>query len=376
MIRIATRVWWSAALAGALALVAPPGRAGTEPLYRHALEQWPADLYQVIVFHHEPASSDARELVDLLLASPRHGGANVAVSVVDVAEPMAEPMQTLWAAQPGVEPPWVVVTAPGAAEGAPPVWAGSLRPETVSALLDSPARRKIGEGLLGGDAAVWVLLECGDTVRDEAAVDLLASELKRQELKLSSRDSPTNAAGGLSRPAWRVVFSLVRVTRNDPAEEFLVSNLLLGASLTHIKPAAFPVFGRGRMLPALAGKRLNADSIEATCRFVAGACTNKTKAGNSGRDLLLSTRWDSPPVPSAPASGTSRPVAPALALPLVSSASASNPPSPIASTTAPAQTSAADSSMAGSYLGLGLIVAVVTGAVGFVAFRSPRRPSS
>src|SRR5439155_27174773 len=93
-------------------------------------------------------------------------------------------LQTLWNGRTNSLSSWLVLRAPQSVADARPVWAGPLKAETVSALLDSPARRKIADGLLRGDSAVWVLLECGDAVRDEAAVDVLSAELKELETHL------------------------------------------------------------------------------------------------------------------------------------------------------------------------------------------------
>jgi hypothetical protein len=372
MVRNPTRGWGSVALIGAIALTATPGGAGAEPLFRHAFEQWPAENYQVMVFHHEPVQDEARKFIELLSAAPLNAGANVSFAVIDVTEPMDEPMQTLWYTQTGVEPPWIVVTAPGAGETTPPVWAGSLRAETVRALLDSPARRKIAAGLIGGDAAVWVLLECGEAIRDEAAVDLLAAELKRQELKLSSRASRTNAPAPAALAPVTGGYSLVRVTRNDSAEEFFVTNLLHGSPPSHVKPMAFAVYGRGRVLPALVGKRLNAESIASTCAFIAGACTNKSKTASPGYDLLLSVHWNAPTEPANSVPQVSSPV-------VASSAEPSNPPAIApnpqlgtnSSLTIPAPSNAGSINV-GSHLGIGLLIVVFTGLIGFVVLRSRR----
>lgn len=296
MAGILTRTQRNAARGGVLAFVlvvmSVPRWAPATPLHRHALEHWPAENYSVLIFHHEPLSSSSQGLVEILEAGARESGANLSVTVVDVNQPMAEPVQTLWFTQTGVEPPWMVVLTPGQSNAAP-VWAGTLGLDSVNALLESPARRKIVEGLLDGAAAVWVLLECGDAVRDEAAVDLLAAELKRQEQKLTADLVSANgpASPGPGRGSIRGGFSLVRVTRKDRAEEFFVTNLLYGISFTHAKPVAFPVYGRGRILEAPVGRKLNADTIAASCAAITRACSNEAKALHPGKDLLIAARW-------------------------------------------------------------------------------------
>jgi hypothetical protein len=91
----------------------------------------------------------------------------------------------------------------------------------------------------------------------------------------------------------RVAFSLVRVTRNDPAEEFFVNLLSHGERFHPGKPAAFPVFGRGRTLSAISGKHLEDEFILDACSFITGACSNGVKEVRPGKDLLLCVRWDS-----------------------------------------------------------------------------------
>jgi hypothetical protein len=45
-------------------------------------------------------------------------------------------------------------------------------------LVDSPARREIAERLANGESAVWVLLECGDKAKDDAAAKFLDERLE------------------------------------------------------------------------------------------------------------------------------------------------------------------------------------------------------
>lgn len=201
-------------------------------------------------------------------------------------------MEDLWTCQTNPAPPWVVVRAPNTSADASPVWSGPLTEALVSEVLDSPARRKIAEGLLRGMSAVWVLLECGDPTRDEAAVDTLAGELRRLEKKLTL--PPTASGAGVRSPLpLRVAFGLVRVTRNDPAEEFFVTTLQHGKALFTARPVAFPVFGRGRMLGGLVGREIVAEEIEQACASIIGACAAESKDQSPGRDLLLAANWNS-----------------------------------------------------------------------------------
>lgn len=282
----------SRALAGALALGASLSGAAGMPVFRHALERWQASDYEIVVFHRGAPDDDAQRLIDQLRAAPARSFANIDVKPIDVSGRMDAAMEDLWTCQTNPAPPWVVVRAPNTSADASPVWSGPLTEALVDAVLDSPARRKIAEGLLRGMSAVWVLLECGDAARDEAAVDTLAGELRRLEKKLTL--PPAASSPTLRSPLpLRVAFGLVRVTRNDPAEEFFAMTLQHGKALYTARPVAFPVFGRGRMLGGLVGREIDANEIEQVCSSIVAACAVEAKDQYPGRDLLLAANWSS-----------------------------------------------------------------------------------
>jgi hypothetical protein len=293
-------------------------RAGELPVFRCALENWPARDYQAVIFHRGALGMEEQDLVTALKESPQRWGANIATSTADVLEDMDEATLALWKTQTNAEPPWMVVLAPAAEDYSPVLWAGRFGADTVKAVLDSPARKKAIEALVRGDSAVWILLECGDAMRDEAAVDTLAGTLKRLETDLRLSASITSAPPAKFKLPLHVAFSLVRVTRNDPAEEFLV-NLLSHGELFHPgKPAAFPVFGRGRALSAIGGRHLDDEFILDACSFITGACSNGVKELKPGKDILLCVRWDSifeEPASLSPQSVTANPPAASVLAP-------------------------------------------------------------
>ena len=284
------RVLNGRALAGALVLGASLSGAAAMPTFRQALERWPAADYEIVVFHRGAPDDEAQVLIDQLRAARVQKFANVDVKPIDVSGQMDAAMENLWTCQTNPAPPWVVVRAPNTSADASPVWSGPLSEELVGAVIDSPARRKIAEGLLRGMSVVWVLLECGDAARDEAAVDTLAGELRRLEKKLTL---PPAASTLRSPLPMRVAFGLVRVTRNDPAEEFFATTLQHGKALFTARPVAFPVFGRGRMLGGLVGREIVADEIEQACSSIVAACATESKDQCPGRDLLLAANWNS-----------------------------------------------------------------------------------
>src|SRR6185369_10485372 len=147
----------------------------------------------------------------------------------------------------------MVVRYPESESDAPPFWSGPLSAESIDSLVDSPARREISRRLLMGESAVWVLLESGRKPDDDAVADLLAAELKKTEATLElPPPSPDDPLLRSTLPV-RLAFSVVRISRNAPAEQMLVHILLGGEKQAAAAsgPVACPIFGRGRMLAAL-----------------------------------------------------------------------------------------------------------------------------
>jgi hypothetical protein len=337
--------------AGSAALTA---RASNMPVFRHALERWPASDYELVVFHRGEMAPPEQAMVDRLRIAPGQSSANVAVRMVDVSGQMEEAMADLWTCQTNPQPPWVVVRAPETSADSSPVWAGRLTAAVADALLDSPARRKIVGHLLRGATAVWVLLESGEPMRDEAAVDVLSAELKRLEQSLK-----VPAAGDVrsrSPLPLAVEFALVRITRSDPAEEFLVTMLQHGKALFPARPVAFPIFGRGRTPGALVGREIEAESIGQACASIVGACVAETKEQHPGRDLLLAANWDT----IFNADGARR-------------AGVVAARAPVAAVASPASTPLESRTGVGPWLWLGGFVVVVAGGVTVMFRRRPGR---
>lgn len=114
------------------------------------------------------------------------------------------------------------------------------------------------------------------------------------EKQLKLPDAVTGVAPR-GAPDLRVDFSLVRLSRSDPEEEFLVRMLTRSESdLEQYKswPMAFPVYGRGRVLYALVGQGITMDNVSETCAFLAGPCACEIKDLNPGMDLLTLVDWE------------------------------------------------------------------------------------
>jgi hypothetical protein len=270
------------------------------PVFRYALEHWRADSYQAVVFHRGPLSESQQSLVRDLsvdgLAGQLH--ANVSVRTVDLDKETKADVLDFWRQLQAESVPWLAVKYPLAVRLPANVWSGPLTAAAVSQVLDSPVRKQVAQRLGRGESAVWVLLEMGDKQKDEAASALVESRLTylASVLKLPKLEAQdiTNGLVSVSDEDLKLEFSLLRLSRGNPAEQAFVKNLLgTEADLEEIQePIVFPIFGRGRALYALIGKGINHETIDEAASFVIGKCSCQVKDLNPGVDLLLAADWD------------------------------------------------------------------------------------
>lgn len=270
-------------LAVALLLVPAPERTCNIPVFRYALEHWPAAAYDVVAVHRGTLTGAQAAALNVL----RQSGANLEVDRVDLDQPVpARRKQLLEKLKPDV--PCLLALYPGSET---PAWIGPFNPEAAAGLVESPARRETARLLLEGRSGVWIVLESGDKAQDDAAAALLEKELRRLEESLKLPPLRPDDPPLRSEVPVKIAFSILRVSRTDHAELQFVTTLL--NSDTGLKgPVTFPVFGRGRALWAMAGEGLNASHIAEAAGFLAGACSCEAKEYNPGFDLLFTADWE------------------------------------------------------------------------------------
>jgi len=288
---------------GAIVLLscAAPAPACSVPVFRYALERWSPDAYEAVIFHRGPLTAADRSLVKQLDNAGLGSGkrAILDVATVDLDKETDAAMTELWDAQTKAALPWLVLRMPRSVKKQPQVWAGKLSQGALDAVLQSPVRKEIGQRILKGESAVWVLLECGDREQDDAAAKLLGAELKKLQTtlklpELKANDPSDKIEVGPQAPELKISFSLIRLSRSNPAEQALVQMLLHVEDdlATLAGPMAFPVFGRGRALEPMVNKGITDENIKDMCTFIIGKCGCEVKRLNPGTDLLMATDWE------------------------------------------------------------------------------------
>lgn len=280
---------WVASLGLSLVLLLSTGVGACDvPVFRYALDTWPADAYEAVVINR---GGDEAEASLLMLRDAATTTANVVVREVNPDQIPASFSQLLQE-QPAVSTPWLILRFPVRQEARRTVWSGPLNRDAVSAWLDSPSRRELSRLLLEGRAGVWILLESGNRGKDKDAHDLLVTELARLERTLSL---PTDYAPAES-PS--LSFAILRLSPDSPHEKELIAILRgsePGLTQRMNEPMVFPVFGRGIILYALIGDGINTSTIAEAAEFMTGACSCEVKSQNPGIELLLSTDWGAAP---------------------------------------------------------------------------------
>jgi hypothetical protein len=288
-----------AALAAVFALV-PVAWACNVPVFRFALEKWRPDPYQAVLFHRGELTADHRAVVQPLADLEEQSRGNMALRLVDVNQLEAAGDEgkadaDLFASLGDVSLPALAVQYPAHLKIAKPVWSGSPSPEAIGGLVDSPVRQELIRRLVDGQTAVWLFLESGNKEQDDLAAGLVEGQLKilEQELELPElTDAPEDAIA--AKAPLQIAFSLLRVRRDDPAEQALVAMLLGSESdlAERTDPMAFPVYGRGRALWALVGAGITEKNVRDSAGFLVAPCSCEVKELNPGFDLLLSADWD------------------------------------------------------------------------------------
>ncbi|MEA1909372.1 MAG: hypothetical protein U9N43_10185 [Euryarchaeota archaeon] len=282
-----------------LILTCEPVSACDVPVFRYAMERWHVDIYEIVVFHDGSLNPEDTSTVSWLLqhSHENNPSANFLVTVVDLSTEMDGSMRGLWESLDSPGLPLLVVRQPESGMYRGCVWSSSLSMDSARKIVNSPARQEIAKRLMDGGAASFVLIAGSNQSHNNKAAKFVREELSmaEDELTLSPQfleRTDLEELGAKPTPE----FSLIRLSRDDPAEEVFVSMLMYsepGLFEYQEDPMLFPMFGRGRTLYALAGRGITRDNIYAACEVTIGPCSCTVKDGNPGVDMLIVADWNS-----------------------------------------------------------------------------------
>lgn len=270
------------------------------PVFRYALEYWEAAPYRVEIFYRNHLDQVEEELLNYFLTTSDGSTikTNLEIRKIDIEGETYDAADDYISNLSPAMFPLIVLRYPHVSGNNKIVWSGSLNKMHIARLLNSPVRSNIAEKLAREATAVWILLESGDKRKDDAAFDLLERELRRLEQTLVLPDPELwwdNSRGIPVERILRINFQIIRVSRSDPREEYLV-NMLINSERDlagfQTEPIVFPVYGRGIILYSIVGKVINEWNIREAATFITGPCSCQAKLLNPGIDLLISADWD------------------------------------------------------------------------------------
>ena len=283
---------WIIVVTAALFILSPStAYACSTPVFRYAMERWPADYYEGVLIHKGPLADD--DPASVLLQGEQAEFLNLRISPIDLASSTADEVTGLLGGPVPETLPALVLWYPWNKGRAAPFWNGQFTPSTVKALIQSPKRQELARRLTDGQTAVWIFIESGDAGKDKAALQLLNKEFATAAKEL--KEMASALAEELQMPEISYEFSILPVSRSDPNERMLLEILLNSEpDLDEYsnEPIVFPTFGRGRVLFALVGEGINADNLREAIAFITGPCGCEIKMLNPGVDLLMAENWD------------------------------------------------------------------------------------
>ena len=292
----------------ALAAFGSPVVACNTPVYRYAMYNWQTAPYIVFHFYEGEVAEEDKAVHAVLekLTEEWPPEANVRVEPIDVSdkkkmEALPEFVIEAWKSHDEGKLPAHVIFSPWRGD----IYAGRLDSESVKQLIDSPARQKFGQLLEEGNATVMILLTCPDEEQNKKAEQALQKLCKLAdageipvELQLPPLGIPGAEEGeeAADQPdPNKLGISVLKVDRNDPAEEFFVRMLMaVEEDLDEYadQPMIFAGYGRGRAMEPYIGKGITAENLVDVVAFLAGACSCMVKEQNPGADLLMKWNWD------------------------------------------------------------------------------------
>jgi hypothetical protein len=281
------------------------------PVFRYALERWPASPYVAVIIADKPLTSDEKQAMEMLekASDGSSGNLNLLIrhwtterlSESTLANHIPDPVKGNGAQ--------IHLLFPVAMDELDPIWSGSLTEENVKKIIGSPARQELVKKILEGNSGVYILLESGNRTKDEEAANSLNAYLTSLSSELGlprgvvefdgsvtgdgmAGDDPINQLR--SGIPFKIAFSLLRLPVKG-ADEILYSvlkRLTKTKNLANNEPMAFAVYGRGRALQPIVGEEITLDMVGQISAFLVGACSCQVKDLNPGTDLLLNHDWD------------------------------------------------------------------------------------
>jgi hypothetical protein len=268
------------------------------PVFRYALERWETDIYEINVYYRDSFPTEYMDSVNRLLeqTSESENGFNFTLILHDLNSSAEDhnPATNL----PDEQLPYIAIHNPKVTPY--PMSQGKLSEAFLNHLITSPARQEMIRRLLEGETAVWLFLASGNQESDSQALSVLQKEVAKLEQELTLPEPAEVIVGDdiklddAAKEELKIKFSILEIS-SDASQEQLLKDLLIHSEQDLVmyedEPMVFPVFGRGRVLHALIGEGINAETLRESGEMLVAPCTCQLKELNPGFDLLMPVNW-------------------------------------------------------------------------------------
>jgi len=149
--------------------------ACSTPVFRYAIERWEADPYRLLIFADGELTDAQKQVVEDFKQYERYGFRQppLIVDQFDTSS-VTNLSATVWSIlSTNHVAPAVALVYPSIMRDNSVVWADELSSNALNRIVMSPARLETATRLLGGDAAVWLLIGGNDLEENNAAREVL-----------------------------------------------------------------------------------------------------------------------------------------------------------------------------------------------------------
>ncbi|MFH1719088.1 MAG: hypothetical protein ABIF19_17170, partial [Planctomycetota bacterium] len=141
---------------GLLALLPVCVYACAVPVFRYAIERWPADYYEAVVIHRTPVDED--HPAASILKGEDAEFMNLRLSKIDLSTATDDEIKNTLGGPPpesiAADGPTIALWYPWQRGRSAPFWTGEFTPETIKALVQSPKRKELARRLNEGQSGV------------------------------------------------------------------------------------------------------------------------------------------------------------------------------------------------------------------------------
>lgn len=274
------------------------------PVFRYALERWPADPYGVLIIEDYPLTEGEKEVLRDLETWGVAGeeALNIWVNKVTRESLLESRFKNINETHPKGKSNQMVLVFPHVTRVFEGLWSGPLTKASAQSLKASPFRQKLIDGVLEGHSAIFLYLEGGDAKKDLENQAVIKSGVQSLEQNFDlpknviSRVSSATPDDPSNRLLTDVPFDLKFAFQNMPSQggDDVLRSILRNLEPGHAEnePMAFAVFGRGRVLGPIVGRDFQKEVMLQIGGYLCGRCSCQVKAQNPGVDILLNINWN------------------------------------------------------------------------------------